>query len=60
MPLREGNLFLFERPCSKKVWICPACGEPYNLRDPSFILAVQVGSGHQDDIFLKADCPAYK
>eukprot|EP00973_Karenia_brevis_P013493 1832273-Karenia_brevis.AAC.1 len=40
--------------------MCPACGEPYNLRGPSFILAVKVGSGHQDVMFLKADCPAYK
>eukprot|EP00973_Karenia_brevis_P058688 8173880-Karenia_brevis.AAC.1 len=45
MPLREGQLFLFERSGGKKIRVCPACGGVFSIKHSRFFLGMKTGPG---------------
>eukprot|EP00973_Karenia_brevis_P062302 8664998-Karenia_brevis.AAC.1 len=57
MPLRDGESYLFSKSNGKKIWVCPACGANFSMKECPFFLGMKYGEGPDDVMFLKAACP---
>eukprot|EP00973_Karenia_brevis_P086289 11965686-Karenia_brevis.AAC.1 len=57
MPLRDGQWYLFSKSNGKKLWVCPACGAPFSMKENLFLLGMKYGEGPHDVMYLKAACP---
>eukprot|EP00973_Karenia_brevis_P051695 7180404-Karenia_brevis.AAC.1 len=60
MPLREGQWFLFEGSGGKKIWVCPACGGVFSIKQSPLFLGMKTGPGADDVMFLEDACPDHK
>eukprot|EP00973_Karenia_brevis_P055222 7678284-Karenia_brevis.AAC.1 len=39
------------------MWVCPACGGPFSIKDDPFLVGMKVSLGLDGVLFLKATCP---
>eukprot|EP00973_Karenia_brevis_P047118 6539761-Karenia_brevis.AAC.1 len=60
MPLRDGQWYPFRKSNRKKIWVCPACGAPFCIKEWLFLLGMKYSEGPKDVMYLKAACPEPK
>eukprot|EP00973_Karenia_brevis_P095720 12428788-Karenia_brevis.AAC.1 len=42
------------------MWVCPACGGGFSIKQSPFPLGMKTGTGADDVMFLRAACPDHK
>eukprot|EP00973_Karenia_brevis_P054128 7519226-Karenia_brevis.AAC.1 len=60
MPLLDGQWYLFSKSNGKKIWVRPACGAPFSIKECPFLLGMKYGEGPKDVMYFKAACPEPK